>query len=322
MILMASGEKKQSIFPILRVTALICGGIVFCTYLIYLSYFSEAGHFCEIFGTDCSAVIHSSYGSIGSISTASLGLSYFIFQLSLLIGLNRVRAAAPAILISAVFFLSIIGVAFSLYFVYLLKVVLEQSCFACYGVHFINAILFVQYLILLIRHRRLFAKQRLFGFLLEPKSITIAAFSLLVALNVVFSANLLEARHQLASERQKLEDNLQYFKYLYRASKYHEFEIVPSDIIVGEKDVAIHQIVMLYKDSCNHCRQAREKLSNLVDQNYMSVYLVLKNVKSFSPHQLKALNVTKTPAVFIDGKMAVGWEMPGFLNEFTKDCGC
>jgi len=320
--MMTSEEMKKSVFPIFRVTVLISGGIGFCSYLIYLSYFSEAGQFCKIFGTDCSAVIHSFYGSFGGISTASLGLSYFIFHLSLLIGLNRFRADAPAIVISTVFLISIIGVAFSLYFIYLLKVVLKQSCFACYGVHFINAILFVQYLILLIRHRRFFAKQRLIGFLLEPKSITISVFSLLVALNVVFGANFLEARYQLASERQKLEDNLQYFKYLYRTSAYHEFEIAPSDTLVGEKGVAIHQIVMFYKDGCNHCRQAREKLSNIVDQNYMAVYLVLKNTKRFTPHQLKTLGVTKTPTVFIDGKMAVGWEMPGFLNEFTKDCGC
>jgi uncharacterized membrane protein/glutaredoxin len=320
--MMTSDEKKKSVIPIYRITTLICVGIGFCVYLIYLSYFTEAGQFCEIFGTDCSAVIHSPYGSFGGISTASLGLSYFIFHLSLLIGLNRFRADAPAIVISTVFFLSIIGIAFSLYFIYLLNVVLEQSCFACYGVHVINAILFVQYFILIVRHRSYFAKQRLIGFLLEPKSNTIAVFSLLVALNVVFGANLLEARYQLASERQKLEDNLQYFKYLYKISEYHEFEIVPSDILVGEKRVAIHQIVMFYKDGCDHCRQAREKLANIVDQNYTAVYLVLKNIKNFTPHQLKTLAVTKTPTVFIDGKMAVGWEMPGFLNEFKKDCGC
>ena len=138
-------------------------------------------------------MIQSFYGSFGGISTASLGLSYFIFHLSLLIGLNRFRADAPAIVISTVFILSIIGVAFSLYFIYLLKVVLQQSCFACYGVHFINAILFAQYLILLIRHRRFFAKQRLIGFLLEPKSITIAVFSLLMALGGCFMSNLLAA---------------------------------------------------------------------------------------------------------------------------------
>jgi uncharacterized membrane protein/glutaredoxin len=319
---MTFNVEKAPAFPFLRFAVLIGCGISSCLYLNFLSYFSEAGRFCEIFGTNCSAVVHSRYGSLGGIPTASLGLSYFIFHLSVLVGFNRSRTDNPEIITVAGFLLSVIGLASSLYFVYLLKTVLNQSCLACYGVHFINAVLFVQYLILVIRDRRLLSRHRLVASYLQPKTIVVGAFSLLVSLNVVLGANLLETKYQLASEREKLHENLQYYKYLYNKSENHEFEIVPSDILFGEKGVAIHQIVMLYKDSCNHCRLAREKLSHIVNQNDMAVYLVLKNVEGFTLHQLKKLGVTKAPAVFIDGKMAVGWEIPGFLNEFTNDCGC
>ena len=105
-------------------------------------------------------------------------------------------------------------------------------------------------------------------------------------------------------------------------SRYHEFEIAPSDTVIGEKGVAIHQIVMFYKDNCNHCRLAKKKLAEIVTQHDMAVYLVLKNVKNLTARQLKRLDVTKTPAVFIDGKMAAGWEVSGFLDVFTQDCGC
>jgi len=317
-----SNPKIVSAFPFARVAVLIGGGICFCLYLIYLSYFSSAGRFCELFGTDCSAVIQSDFGSFGGISTASLGLSYFVFHLSLLIGFKRFHAERPEMITTAAFFLSTAGLACSLYFIFLLKVVLKQGCFACYGVHFINALLFVQYLIRIIRDRRLIARHRLCAFIFESKSVAAIVFSLLVALNVVFGANFLEARHHLDSERQKLNENLQYYQYLYHTAEYHEFDIVPADEVIGEIGLAIHQIVMFYKDSCNHCRKAKEKLSAIVQENDMAVYLVLKNVKDFTPHQLQALNVSQTPTVFIDGKKAAGWEVPGFLNEFTRDCGC
>ena len=70
---------------------------------------------------------------------------------------------------------------------------------------------------------------------------------MLVALNIVFGSNLFEARYYHASEREKLQDNLQNYKYLYSTSEYHESGVKPADIVVGEKGVAIHQIVMLYK---------------------------------------------------------------------------
>ena len=316
---MTFNKTQAPVFPFVRVAVLISGGIGFCLYLIYLSYFSEAGRFCEIFGTDCTSVIHSAYGSFGGISTATLGLSYFVFQLLFLLGLKRVRVDAPEIITVAAFMLSSAGFAFSLYFIYLLKAVLKQSCFACYGVHFINAALFVEYLVRFIGARRRRAKLRLTTFFLDPKCIAAGVFSLLIALNVAFGASLLEARYHLAAERRKLQENLQYHQYLYQSSNYQEFEIAPTDIVVGEKGVAIHQIVMLFKDNCDHCRKAKETLSALVREHEMAIYLVLKNVKDFTPDQLEKLQVTKTPAIFIDGKLAVGWEMPGFLDEFTED---
>ena len=67
---------------------------------------------------------------------------------------------------------------------------------------------------------------------------------------------------------------------------------------------------------------AKEKLTAMVEKHEMSVYLVIKNVRSMSAGNLIDLNVTSFPAVFIDGKLAQGWEVPGFLDPFLEDCGC
>jgi len=65
-------------------------GTLFCSYLLYLTFSGKAGHFCELFGTDCLSAIHSKYGRFLNFSSASLGLGYFTFQLLLLLGLKKV----------------------------------------------------------------------------------------------------------------------------------------------------------------------------------------------------------------------------------------
>jgi hypothetical protein len=51
-------------------------------------------------------------------------------------------------------------------------------------------------------------------------------------------------------------------------------------------------------------------------------YLVLKNFQSLSAEELDRFGISRVPAVFINGKMAEGWDVPGFLDEFTAGCGC
>ena len=80
--------------------------------------------------------------------------------------------------------------------------------------------------------------------------------------------------------------------------------------------------MFLYKDGCNHCRRSKEKLINAVVESDGAVYLVMKNVSANSKQKMSQWDVSKVPAVFVDGKRALGWEVPGFLNKFTENCGC
>jgi glutaredoxin len=145
---------------------------------------------------------------------------------------------------------------------------------------------------------------------------------LLLALTIFFGINLFAAQKQLVAEQKKLNTNLNYFQYLYRNSPLHPIAITAKDQVVGDPEVAIHQIVLVYKDGCRHCLAAKEKLAEEVQNYPEGVYLVLKNFRNFSSVELDRLGISRAPTVFINGKIAEGWDVPGFLDEFTDGCGC
>jgi uncharacterized membrane protein/glutaredoxin len=312
----------ESKFPLLRVMTLNIAGILFCVYLLYLSFFSEAGLFCELFGTDCQSVIHSKYGRFFGLSTASLGLGYFCFHLLLPIGMKKVRPLNHGFMIRTGLVVSSFGLAFSLFYVYALMVVLDERCVACFCVHLLNIILFLQYLFLFVKVEKNPDKCYLKGFCMDAGVMAVFAVTLLISTNIVFGSNFFETKFQLEREQEKLKENLTYHEYLYGKSKQHQFDVNVGDHVIGEKGIAIHQIVLLYKDGCKHCGKAKKKLSRIVKKNENAVYLLLKNVKSLSRTQLEELKAARVPSVFVDGKMAAGWDVPGFLDKFTEDCGC
>ena len=144
----------------------------------------------------------------------------------------------------------------------------------------------------------------------------------MLALTVFLALNLWASHTELVAERNKLGRNLEYFHYLYRNSPLYSLPVSAADRVIGDPDVAIHQIVLVYKDGCRHCRAVREKLTATVQVHPEGVYLVLKNFRNFSAEELKRFGISRVPAVFINGKRAAGWDIPGFLDEFTAGCGC
>jgi uncharacterized membrane protein/glutaredoxin len=297
-------------------------GLIFCIYLHYLFLSSNSGSLCTLFGTNCSAVIHSEYGSTFGFSNTTLGLCYFAFQLFVLIGLKKIQVNTLEIYASVNLLVSIFAILISLYFIYVLIVLLREDCLACYGVHLVNFIIFFLNLSLFLKVRHRFKSSGFQNFFRETKVLMVWVVSLLFAANILLSLNLAETKYQLQAEQNKLNENLHYYRYLYDKAEKHAFTIDPKDAIIGEKAIALYQIVLIYKDKCFHCRKAKEKLTTIVKNHDTAVYLILKNHKYLSEKLLTSLKIRQLPVVFIDGKRADGWDVPGFLKEFTDDCGC
>ena len=316
-----SNQSRVQTLGYISALVLCSLGILLCTYLVYLSVNTDAGHFCELFGSDCTSVIRSDFGQLGEISVASLGLGYFVFHFSFLLALkNKIIRSHAGNVCTCGF--GLIGLAFSIYCIYILAAVLKLTCIACYAVHAVNLLLFGVYVLLFYRISPPSENNRPHPSVRETGMVRIGAFSLLLAINFILAANLLDTRQQLSVERHKTVNNLLYYRFLYDTAKPNHFTIEPQDSVFGEKGIAVHQIILLFKDGCLYCKKAKEKLTATVEKHELSVYLVLKNASSMSPVKLKDLNVARLPAVFIDGKLAEGWELPGFLDPFLEDCGC
>jgi uncharacterized membrane protein/glutaredoxin len=290
--------------------------------LTLLSFSTDAGYFCELVGTDCVSVIGSDHGKVLGLSIATLGLGFFLGQAVLLIA-ARNRSAGPAVnylLLAA----GAAGLLFSGYLIYVMRVVLGQDCLACYGGHAANACALT---CLVVRSIRLGPNERRINPRWAAQDGPLPAFialSILSATTVIFGLNWLEARHHLSAERARLRDNLEYYRYLYESAQPLQLRVEAGDTVVGERAVAPHQIVLFYKRGCVHCQAAREKLTAVVQRHENAVHLIVKDVQRLpdAEHTRLKNQTAQLPAVFINGKHAAGWEVPGFLERFTQDCGC
>ena len=290
-------------------------------YLAALSAYSEAGRLCDLLGGDCLGAVHSEYGRIFGLSLASIGLGYFTFQLTLTILLIRRRSPIMEELEGVQLLGAAAALSASLYFAYVLRFVLRQDCIACYGVHAINAAVFTLCLMRHFRTRRnlfLPSFQRLRIHVLKPALV----LPLLLASNAVLAAGFLETNLLLHKEQEKIQANLDYYRYRHQSARFVNFAISPGDAVVGEPGMGLHQIVLLHKEGCSHCRRAKELLSDIVRKNNKTVYLVVKETSRLSGPALEEAGVRHVPAVFVDGRHAEGWQVPGFLEQFTEDCRC
>jgi uncharacterized membrane protein len=296
-------------------------GLVLTTYLASLSAFTDLGRLCSVVGSDCLGAVHSAYGRVFGFSVASFGIGYFAFQLILVVLLSR-RTPIAALLSETQLLGAFLAAGVSLFFLYVLRFVLVQDCIGCYGVHAVNAAALA--LCLVRRFHMLKGPGRLFsGLLRRPLKLGPAlAIPILISLNVTLFASLLEMKALYKREQGKIQNNLEYYRYLYKASPLHSFNLESGDLLLGEPAIALHEIVLFYKEGCGHCRAAREKLAELVRKHDSAVYLVVREVSRMSPSALENLQVRQVPAVFIDGRLAEGWQLPGFLETFAKDCGC
>lgn len=314
-----TGSSEKNPVPVMTG---LCGlGISLTIYLAALSAFSEAGLLCSLVGSDCLGAVHSAFGRTLGFSVASLGLGYFTFQL--ILTMLIARSTARAALLSQVQLLCAFGaMGASLFFAYVLRFILQQGCVACYGVHAINAAVLA---LSLFRHLRSGGRAAdFFPALLRRRRELVygLAVPILLAANVTLLAGFLETQALLQREQAKIRNNLEYYRHLYQTSRVHSFDVAPGDLVIGEPAIALHEVVLFYKQGCAHCRAAKERLTELVQKHDTAVYLLMKDAERVSPATLQELQVHQVPAIFIDGRFAEGWQVDGFLDPFVEDCGC
>ena len=309
--------KQYRTFPILPL--LFSVGLILCAYLVLLTFRPNAGHLCAIFGSDCSAAVASDYAKIASFSSASLGFSYFTFQLLLIALGPRLLRKEP---FDRLVFLQSIpalgALLFSIYFAWLLLFILPESCAACMGVHLINllVILTLAFRLFRLRPRLPISQEQLRNMLIPFTGSALTAFTVLLAINLA------ETRYLLRLEQAKASRNLEYARFLYKQEKTVDFSISPDDEVFGDKALAVHCIVLIYKDGCPHCRAAREKLIPIAMEHPETIYLITKNYDTLQDKSIGDQPIRNVPLIYVDGKRAEGWELPEFFRPFIEDCGC
>lgn len=275
--------------------------------LFSLHFQDGAGAFCDLFSSDCLSTITSVYGSVAGFPVSTLAIGYFTLQL-LSVAPPRYQSV---LLIRTGNFIALLA---SMWFIYLMTMVLHETCVLCYGVHMINLIAFLTSLAL-VSGKSIFA-------LRHHQSLSTHIAPVLAALLACSITNLAIARHQVTEERRKTTENVSYLKYMHLRSQEHSFSIEPDDAVIGKPGLAQHQITLIYKDGCLYCTKAKEELSRTVGTYPTAVYLLLKDYRKISRQRLEEIEVKRAPAVFIDGRRAEGWDVPGFLAPYTEDCGC
>lgn len=293
-------------------------GLLLSIYLFSLSVFTDGGGFCELFQGDCRSAVQSAYGTFLSFPVAGFSCGYFVVQLGLLLQFAGAgRISLPLLRTAAC--LSVVAAMGSIFFLFILVAEVKEICPACLGVHGINFLVVGSLLFYTRNSDRQSTPLPSAG---RQNWLQPAALCLLAGLVCFLAINLWKTSVQLHQEQEIVSKNLQFFRYLYYDSPKHSIEITAKDIVVGEGAYANHQIVLIYKDGCRFCARAKQKLTKAVAEHKLAVYLVMKNYQDIDPETLKLWGVERVPQVFIDGRAAKGWDIPGFLEEFTDDCGC
>ena len=302
---------SQLLSPVVLLAFL--AGIASC-YLTSLSLFENGFELCELFGGDCKNVLNSSYGKLFGVpvSIAAVGYSIVLIINELFC---RDDTLSGKILIAA---LSSVALAGSLFFTYIMLAVIGGMCIFCLVVHSINGILFVicVYRLISIGSFKIDFQE----FLTVLKGRVIVCFA--PALIVVLLMNHAYLLARLDIENEKLKENTSYYLYLYNKSPLVEIPLDNRDEIVGDSDMASTRILVVYKEGCQHCERAKEKLMKIFYKNVGSVCLVFKNQKFYTKEELQSWGIYNVPAVFIDEHPAPGWDSPGFMNTLVENCDC
>ncbi|CAN5232201.1 vitamin K epoxide reductase family protein [soil metagenome] len=103
-------------------------GLLDASYLTYEHYSNEIPP-CStnILSADCGKVLTSEYAKIFNIPVSVLGIGYYLLLLTFIFAVFRKNKKA----LKPLFFVSLTGLAMSLYFVYLQLVIINAICLYC-----------------------------------------------------------------------------------------------------------------------------------------------------------------------------------------------
>ncbi len=303
---------KQS--PALLV--LLLAGLLLCLFLSSFAFGDAAEKACALVGSSCREITSSPYGSLFGLPVSFLGAGYFVVQLTLFLQFALLPDCRDLLRRFQQLFAGLALLA-SILYGYLLFFVLDGFCVGCLGVHGVNLALFL----LLCRHR--FPSPGEDGRACPRRqALPLLLVALLTGTIAILGLLLGQSRFLLQAEWARTRESLSYARYMYEQAPRHVFGVESTDLVIGNPEKAVHQIVLLYKEGCRHCAAAREKLSAVVRQNPSAVFLLLRDIRHMQEEEKTKRGIDKVPQVFVNGKRAEGWELDGFLVPFTEECGC
>ncbi|MEK7502352.1 MAG: vitamin K epoxide reductase family protein [Patescibacteria group bacterium] len=127
--------------------ALVIGGIIDTSYLLYQHY-KKKPLICPM-DHDCSVVTEGKWSRIFFVRNEILGLSFYLFMLTFII-LSVILPNFSSKIYLSLFIFSIIGVAFSIFLVYLQIYKIRDYCFYCLISAFLTLLIFINSILLIV----------------------------------------------------------------------------------------------------------------------------------------------------------------------------
>lgn len=269
-------------FLILLVLAVVgCFATSFLTYRHIVLVSSLGGvpesALCRSSGSiNCDAILLNDYATLfGFISSASLGLTGFVFVLWLVLnGLFNERIRKIAWVFLVVYFFAAIG--FSWYYVYVMMFQVDYICTWCIVVHVVNLLSLIVALWVALKKRK--------GFLLteiaSPGERTYF-IGVGLALSVLTIAAATAAEKTLVLEEikikyEELANDPLVIAAVIKGSPTYEIPISASDPVFGDP-ASPHNLVFFSDFQCPICARTEGYLKKVIDANPGVLNLVFKN---------------------------------------------
>jgi protein-disulfide isomerase/uncharacterized membrane protein len=262
------------------IAILALAGVLFCLLLLMQSGYSKSFALPMLCGqvSGCELVQQSRWGRIGPIPAATIGLAYFAAVACWFFTVGRPNSAGrgwhwfPAILVG-------LGCAGSVYYLYVMFVVLRAFCPLCTAVHVVNVLVLLGVLRLWPRRRSdLPAGHAVMPAPTVRLGVTALALAATWSVTMIIGSGAFLAmlRSTYASDLQQLAQDVDFARFLYQREVHHDVPVSPQDVVRGPPD-AVHTVVAFTDYQCPACARFDKAWREIPDSLRQRARLVLKH---------------------------------------------